>query len=69
MERAALSEGVRGGLFRYKNDNGWVIVVNQSAAPGEAEFTIAHELGHYLLHQKGVPKRGLKESGKQTSSP
>jgi Zn-dependent peptidase ImmA (M78 family) len=40
----------------------WVIVVNQTHAPARQRFTMAHELGHLLLHGYTTPHadRGYK---------
>ena len=40
-----------GGLFKRKK--GWYLLYNdQVQSSGRINFTIAHELGHYLLHRK-----------------
>ncbi len=45
----------------YKENNGeFVIVVNTKHHPNRQRFTIAHELGHYLLHREKIGD-GLKE--------
>ncbi|MGB3455785.1 MAG: ImmA/IrrE family metallo-endopeptidase [Jannaschia sp.] len=48
-------EGFEGALIDgRKNGNGWGIVYDEQIArrsPGRMRFTIAHELGHYLLHR------------------
>lgn len=43
-------EGVSGFLLRRPRAEGIVIGVNASDAPARRLFTIAHELGHLLLH-------------------
>ena len=43
-------QGFEGGLFKSKG--GWVILYNPEATVGRQNFTIAHELGHYLLHRE-----------------
>lgn len=35
----------------YKDKNGYCILVNSTQSAGRKSFTIAHELGHYLLHK------------------
>lgn len=37
----------------------WGIVYNNRASPGRVRFTLAHELGHYLLHRKGAARDGI----------
>jgi hypothetical protein len=37
-----------GGLFRLAGGSGWAIFYNSR---GRKNFTLAHELGHYLLHR------------------
>lgn len=37
----------------FKNENGkWIIGVNQAHHPNRQKFTMAHELGHYILHKE-----------------
>jgi len=40
--------------FIVQNDGKAVIGVNSSNVPARQRFTIAHELGHYLLHPPGM---------------
>jgi hypothetical protein len=41
-----------GGLFRLSKGVGWAIFYNSSiTSRGRKNFTLAHELGHYLLHR------------------
>jgi Zn-dependent peptidase ImmA (M78 family) len=41
-----------GGLFKLPNGDGWAIFYNSSIkSRGRKNFTLAHELGHYLLHR------------------
>lgn len=41
-----------GGLFKLPNGGGWAIFYNSSIkSRGRKNFTLAHELGHYLLHR------------------
>lgn len=55
--RRKLSPGVLGALG-YDDEHGtWAILVNEEANLAEEEFTVAHELGHYVMHQK---KPGIK---------
>jgi Zn-dependent peptidase ImmA (M78 family) len=46
-------EGEVSGML-YRRDDGAVIGVNSMHAPTRQRFTIAHEIGHFLLH-KGRP--------------
>lgn len=56
-----LSKGVEGMLMPNPNGSGeWGIIYNDSIrSPGRRNFTLAHELGHYLLHRQTNPN-GLK---------
>ena len=42
-------EGYSGVLTRLAN--GWSILVNKQDVPARKRFTIAHEIGHFLLHK------------------
>lgn len=53
VERANLGDGVSGIL--YVQDGRGVIGVNSTHAPVRQRFTIAHELGHFLLHREMMP--------------
>ena len=44
-----LDPGISGALVPVK-DGQWLILVNEDHAPTRKRFTIAHELGHLLLH-------------------
>ena len=53
MKGIALSKGVEGMLMPHPSGSGeWGIVYNETIrSPGRRNFTLAHELGHYLgLH-------------------
>ena len=52
-----LSKGVEGMLMPHPDGSGeWGIVYNESIrSPGRRNFTLAHELGHYLLHRQTNP--------------
>lgn len=56
-----LSKGVEGMLMPHPNSSGeWGIIYNESIrSAGRRNFTLAHELGHYLLHRHLHPS-GLK---------
>jgi Zn-dependent peptidase ImmA (M78 family) len=45
--------GIDGMLSKRQKKNDWCISYDESVvAPGRINFSIAHELGHYLLHRK-----------------
>lgn len=45
--------GIDGMLSKRKNHKDWCISYDEAVnVPGRINFTIAHELGHYLLHRK-----------------
>ena len=47
--------GFDGALFQTKK--GWGIIYNNSiVSKGRVNFTLAHELGHYLLHREDYPE-------------
>lgn len=52
-----LSKGVEGMLMPHPNGSGeWGIIYNESIrSAGRRNFTLAHELGHYLLHRRAHP--------------
>jgi len=52
-----LSKGVEGMLMPHPNGSGeWGIIYNESIrSAGRRNFTLAHELGHYLLHRQDHP--------------
>ena len=56
-----LSKGVEGMLMPRPGGSGeWGIIYNETIrSPGRRNFTLAHELGHYLLHRHAYPG-GLK---------
>lgn len=48
------------GAIRYKKDvNKFEILVNKKDANVRKRFTIAHEIGHYFLHQEYLKKEEL----------
>lgn len=53
IEYAELDDDCSGVLVR-KDDNAAVIGVNWSHHPNRQRFTIAHEIGHYCLHEGGT---------------
>lgn len=51
--------GFEGALYRIEQDAklGWALLYNSAIpVPGRIRFTIAHELGHYILHRSGCMK-------------
>lgn len=46
-----VDDDLSGFLFRDKKNGRIVIGVNKSHHPNRQRFTIAHELGHFLLHE------------------
>ncbi|WP_420857648.1 ImmA/IrrE family metallo-endopeptidase [Marivivens marinus] len=52
-----LSKGVEGMLMPSPDGSGeWGIIYNDTIrSPGRRNFTLAHELGHYLLHRQTNP--------------
>jgi len=52
-----LSKGVEGMLMPRPDGSGqWGIIYNESIrSAGRRNFTLAHELGHYLLHREAHP--------------
>ncbi len=56
VEAEASLGAFEGGLFALET-NGWAILYNpRRSTPGRANFTIAHELGHYVLHRTVAQK-------------
>jgi IrrE N-terminal-like domain len=45
-----------GALYPVPDRKGWAILYNNEVSPGRRHFTIAHELGHYLMHRPLFPK-------------
>ena len=54
---ANLSKGVEGMLMPHPHRSGeWGIIYNDTIrSTGRRNFTLAHELGHYLLHRQANP--------------
>jgi Zn-dependent peptidase ImmA (M78 family) len=53
VRRIPLEERTSG--FLRHSDSGWIIGVNSLHHPNRQRFTIAHEIGHYLLHRDHAP--------------
>ena len=58
-------EGDEGDIdgFLYRDDGKVVIGVNRNQASVRQRFTIAHELGHLLLHESGEPSQVYVDRG------
>jgi hypothetical protein len=65
VESLELSAKVEGMLLPHPNGSGeWGIIYNSSiTSKGRINFTLGHELGHYLLHRHLSPE-GLRCSGR-----
>lgn len=52
---AVISAGFEGALLRNPEDpTDWGVFYNAAARPERQRFTIAHELGHFVLHRDGT---------------
>lgn len=49
VQSKALDSEVSGTLYRH--DHKALIVVNSSESPVRKRFTVAHEIGHYMMHK------------------
>lgn len=58
--RAKLSPSVSGVLRRddLGGESGYLILVRESDPPRRQRFTIAHELGHFVLHRASADRPG-----------
>ena len=65
VEGLKLSRGIEGMLMPNPHGNGeWGILYNETIkSKGRQNFTLAHELGHYLLHRSAHPG-GIQCSGR-----
>lgn len=54
IEELGLNNDISGALLPV-DDGQWLIVVNKAHAESRRRFTVAHELGHLLLHQYTTP--------------
>jgi Zn-dependent peptidase ImmA (M78 family) len=50
-----IPSGISGMLVPVSTESEWIIVVNNSDHPVRQRFTIAHELGHCILHGYTTP--------------
>ena len=46
----ALTDQISGAI-EHRND-GWVIIVNKNHSDNRQRFTVAHEIGHFVLHYR-----------------
>lgn len=53
IKRLPLNERISG--FLRQEGASWVVGVNSLHHPNRQRFTIAHEIGHYLLHRDHAP--------------
>ncbi len=53
VRKEAAEGDLSGFLFRNEGNGKAVIGVNRNQHPNRQRFTVAHELGHYLLHSTG----------------
>mgnify|MGYP003386090899 FL=1 len=49
------------GYIEYAQPNQWTIGVNQYHSTRRQRFTLAHELGHYILHREQIMRQGRLE--------
>ena len=54
IKRDQVDEGLSGFIVRSAKGGKAMIGVNRNHHPNRQRFTIAHELGHYLLHENEV---------------
>jgi len=48
-------KSIDGALVRHPNEKEWAILYNTDIVhPGRANFTLAHELGHYMVHRHTI---------------
>lgn len=52
LQRSPLPDEMSGLLYREKDSKDVIIGVNSLHPPVRQRFTIAHEIGHFLLHSK-----------------
>lgn len=49
-------DGFEGALLPSESGKRWGILYAADRSPGRQRFTVAHELGHYLLHRRARPE-------------
>ncbi len=50
MAMPKMNESVPSGILTQM-ENKWVVILNQDDSPTRKRFTVAHEIGHFLLHK------------------
>ncbi len=55
---AELNDDINSWIEYNKVDDKFSIVVNRNHSPHRQYFSIGHELGHYVLHNDEIKKRG-----------
>src|SRR5216683_5032250 len=58
-----VDDDLSGFLYREPSSGRAVIGVNSNHHPNRRNFTVAHELGHYLLHEAETVHLDSKSSG------
>jgi Zn-dependent peptidase ImmA (M78 family) len=53
------------GLIRKEDDGRYAIYINVNDNPQRKRFTIAHEIGHFILHKQDLDKSGFIDRRKQ----
>ena len=53
VQLAAFKDDDVSGLIR-KEDDGYAMYINESHPPTRKRFTIAHEIGHFILHKDEI---------------
>lgn len=56
LRTGKLPDKVSGVIGFFPEESGFVILVNNTKPPTRQYFTIAHELGHYFLHQDEIKR-------------
>ena len=51
QETNLLSNDISGLIYKNKENTNYNILINSNQSAGRKSFTIAHELGHFLLHK------------------
>lgn len=56
QETSQLPNNTSGLIYKNKENSGYSILINSNQSAGRKSFTIAHELGHFLLHKEILDK-------------
>lgn len=54
-----LDNKIAGAIRYYKDENRFKILVNKNDAPNKQRFTIAEELGYYILYEEKLKKEEI----------